>query len=133
MNRSSFVFLQLYLIGFTTIILFTIFVAYPAFSSQRKLTSSKYVSLVGEAKADNLSNFPIENAQYKISYEKRLDTYYIFVKGANLDSFVENKNKAQLELKNALILESLCSKNVIIASTEGLNVPGGFLQVSNCK
>lgn len=133
MNKASVVFLQLFLVGFTTILLFSIFVVYPAVSGQRRIASTPNLNVVGDVKADNTSSFPIENAQYKISYEKRSDTYYLFIKGADLDTFVENKNKAQLALKNVLVLESLCNKNIIITSAVGLSVPAEFLKVSNCK
>ena len=133
MSKSSVAFLQVMLVGFTTLLLFTIFVILPVATGQKRIASAPPVNLVGDVKADNTGSFPIENTQYKISYEKRSDTYYVFVKGADLSTFVENKNRAQLDLKNALILESLCKKNIIISSAVGLRVSEEFLQVSSCK
>lgn len=133
MNKSSVIFLQIMLVGFTFALLFAIFVVLPVATGQKRIASAPPVNLVGDVKADKISSFPLENDQYKISYEKRSETYYVFIKGANLATFVENKNKAQLDLKNELILESLCKNNVIISSATGLKVSEEFLQVSNCK
>ncbi len=133
MNKSSVVFLQIMLVGFTFALLFAIFVVYPVAFGQKRIASIPKVHLIGDVKADKISSFPLENDQYKISYEKRSETYYVFIKGADPATFVENKNKAQLDLKNALILESLCKNNIIISSATGLKVSEEFLQVSNCR
>ncbi len=78
------------------------------------------------------TNLPVETANYRISYESRSGTYYVFVNGNNLEEFVYNRDNAKLALKNALSSDKLCSYNVIYVSTAKLSIPQKYLDNSDC-
>ena len=75
---------------------------------------------------------PIQTATYRVSWEPRSSTYYVFVNGNNLDEFDFNKGNAKLALKNALSAEKLCTFNVIYVSTAKLSIPAKYLDNADC-
>lgn len=77
--------------------------------------------------------FPIDTKNYRISYESGSNLYYAFIQGDTLAQYVENKNAAQLALKNSLEDETLCQENIIYASVSRLNIPEEYRNTSNCK
>lgn len=78
------------------------------------------------------SKLPVETANYRVSWESRSGTYYVFVNGKNLEEFVFNRDNAKLALKNALSAGKLCSFNVIYVSTSKLSIPQKYLDNSDC-
>lgn len=78
------------------------------------------------------SSFPIETPAYRITFEPKSGTYYVFVKGANLTEYIFNRNSAKLALKTALSMDSVCSLNVIYVSDSGLKVPQKYTGSSGC-
>lgn len=78
------------------------------------------------------SKLPVETPNYRVSWESRSGTYYVFVNGKNLEEFVFNRDNAKLALKNALSTEKLCSFNVIYVSAAKLSVPQKYLDNSDC-
>lgn len=70
-----------------------------------------------------VSNFPIETEAYRIVYEDKSATYYVFVQGERLDEYVFNRDNAKLALKTALSIEDTCSLSIIYASANNLKIP----------
>ncbi|MEX2028316.1 MAG: hypothetical protein WD988_02345 [Candidatus Curtissbacteria bacterium] len=75
---------------------------------------------------------PVETENYRVAYEDRSGTYYVFVNGDDLEEYVYNRDNAKLSLKNALSVDKLCSFNVIYVSTSKLSVPTKYLDNSDC-
>lgn len=73
-----------------------------------------------------------ETPNYRVSYESRSGTYYVFVKGKSLQEFVFNRDNAKLALKNALSTDRLCSFNVIYVASSKLSVPQKYLDNLDC-
>lgn len=78
------------------------------------------------------ANLPVETANYRVSWESRSGTYYVFVNGKGLEEFVYNRDNAKLALKNALSADKLCGYNVIYVSTSKLSIPQRYLDNSDC-
>ncbi|GEM_PF-3616856 len=78
------------------------------------------------------SRLPVETPNYRVSYESRSGTYYVFVNGKNLEEFVYMRDNAKLALKNALSTDKLCSFSVIYVSVAKLSVPQKYLDNSDC-
>ena len=124
--------LQLFLVGFTGVFLFFMALYWPMLMANRTPTVRENFSLLNNVRADDMSGFPITTKEYKISYESRSDTYYVFVAGSTVAQFVENKNSAQLALKNKLMEETLCRKQIIYSSTSGISIPTEFKTTTGC-
>ena len=76
--------------------------------------------------------FPIETSAYRIVYETGSNTYYVFVGGGDLDSYLTNRNGARLAIKSALSLDNLCTLNIIYAPSAGLTIPEQYKMNSDC-
>lgn len=105
-----------------------------------------YPTIVGDLKSQSLfsknhaiinvsasnTSFPIETPAYKITYEPKSGTYYVFVKGTNLTEYIFNKDNAKLALKTALSMDKVCSLSVIYVSDSGLKVPQKYTGNTGC-
>ncbi len=126
--------LQLFLVGFSGVFLFFMALYWPMLMANRTPTVRENGGILDEVRAgEGSGGCPIETSEYKISYEARSDSYYVFVKGVTVSQFVENKNAAQLALKNKLMEESLCDKQIIYAPSMGIEVPAEFKTTSGCN
>ena len=123
--------LQLSILVFTSALVYFAFVYYPKAINSYKNAALPQKAFVPSAVAQ-FNKFPIETAGFRIIWEKSSDTYYIFVKGATLNEYVDNKNRADLAMKNALSETSLCSLNIIYSSTSKLQVPDKFQTRTGC-
>ena len=123
--------LQFSILFFTFALVWFSFIYYPKIVDQYKSGKILTRPLAAPVSASS-KTFPIETDQYRLVAESS-GTYYAFIGGKTLAEFVENKNGAQLALKNALSVESLCNLKIIYASSEGLSVPGEHTTTSNCR
>jgi len=108
------------------------FIYYPKIVNEYKNVATGGGQPAGQVSA-NFSNFPIETASYRIEFDKNSQNYYVFVKGTTVGGFVENKNSAELVLKSALSLQTLCNLNIIYVSTEKLILDANLKSSNNCK
>ncbi len=129
--RPSTIVLQLLILIFAVCLIWFTFVYYPKIVKERSfaLTFTPFAPKV----VATTDSFPIQTDSYRITYEKASGLYYTVVEGKTLNSFVENKNAAQLALKNALSTESLCNQKIIYASSAGLSLSSEFTTTSNCN
>ncbi len=129
-GRTFTVILQLSIAAFTASLVWFSFIYYPKVVDRFAkvgLPQSRVVS-----KAAEFGQFPIQTDQYRIVYEQSSNTYYAFIEGNNTPNFVDNKNGATLALKSALSLDSICSLNVIFASSKKLDIPQDLKKPVNC-
>ncbi len=117
---------------FTMILFWFAFIYYPKVIADYKSGNFVKKPLIAPAVAYS-NNFPIENKFYKIVFENKSDTYYVFLNGNNLEEYTVNKNSAELALKTALSLEKLCNVNVIYSSTTRLKVPQKYNSSVGCN
>ena len=81
----------------------------------------------------NFGKFPIETDAYRIDFDKKSGNYYVFVDGATINQYIENKNSAELALKSALSQQTLCKLNIVYASTSKLTLSSQLKSSTNCK
>lgn len=124
--------MQFSVVVFSLILVWFSFIYYPKIVNQYKNVATGGGQPAGQVSA-NFSNFPIETANYRIEFDKNSQNYYVFVGGATVGGFVENKNSAVLALKSALSLQSLCNLNIIYASVEKLTLPADLKSSTNCN
>jgi len=124
-------FLQVTILVFTSALVYFAFIYYPKAISTYKNAVLPQKAFVPAAVAQN-SSFPIETDTYRVVYEEGSDTYYVFVHGAGLETYVTNKNGADLAIKNGLSVESLCGYNIIYSSTSKLEVPPKYQERPGC-
>lgn len=126
--------LQLSVLVFTLALVYFAFVYYPKVVREYKSGS---IPASRPAIAPPVSaitaDFPIETKNFRIVFDDKAGTYYVFVSGGKLDAFLINRNSATLTLKNALRVDSLCGMNVIYASSENINIPAEYKTDPNCK
>ena len=116
---------------FTVSLAWFSFIYYPKVVDRFKGVGLPQKTVVTQAA--NFGQFPIETGQFRIIYEESSKTYYAFIEGENLAEFADNKNRATLALKSALSLESVCTLNVIYASTAKLEVPQDLKNPASCR
>ena len=129
--RPSTIALQVLILVFSFCLIWFTFVAYPTIVKERSfaLNFTPFAPKV----VVNAESFPIKTVDYRITREEGSGLYYVIVEGKALDAYVENKNAAQLALKNALASESLCKQKIIYASSAGLQLSGEYTTTSNCN
>lgn len=123
--------LQFSILVFAVVLVWFSAVYYPKVLGEVKsapVTKKPLIATVEAAAA----TFPYENNFFRINYRDSLKSFYVFVKGNNLEQFAVNKNRADLFLKTSLSLDSLCQTNVIYVSVARLKVPIDYL-LSNCN
>ncbi len=108
------------------------FVYYPGITHDRNFLQTLKAPFQKKIVASS-SSFPIETKNYRITYEQGSNLYYVFLSGDSVNVYVENKNVADLALKNALSVETLCSVKVIYASSANIAVPAQYRNTSNCN
>lgn len=124
--------LQLSVLVFTLALVYFAFVYYPSAVRQYKQSSIPGQKPLVAPVSAVTAKFPIETKNYRITYDEKSNTYYAFITGSKLDAYLLNRNSAQLTLKNALSAETLCTHNVIYASSENLEIPDQYKK-DNCK
>lgn len=125
------VILQLSILVFGASLVWFAFVYYP-----KVVDKYKNVPLPTKSSGNvsaNFSGFPIETQTFRITYEAKPNSYYVFVEGDQLPTFVDNKNRAILALKSALSLESVCKLNIFYVSTQRLQIPDSLKVSPNCN
>jgi len=122
---------QFSILAFTLALVYFAFVYYPkAVQNYKGATPNKPAVAPVAAGTDK---FPIETKNFRIVYESKSDTYYVFVYGKQLDAYLVNKNSAVLTLKNTLSADSLCSYSIIYASADNIEVPPQYQKDTACK
>lgn len=129
--KPSTIALQMLILIFAFCFIWFTFVAYPKIVKEKSFALT-FAPFTPEVVA-NVDSFPIKTASYRITHETASGLYYVIVEGKALDAYVENKNAAQLALKNALASESLCKQKIIFVSSVGLQLPGEYATTSNCN
>lgn len=124
--------MQFSIVVFSLTLAWFSFIYYPKIVNQYKNVATGGRPLAGQVSA-NFSNFPIETSSFKIEFDKNSGNYYVFVKGTTVSGFNENKNSAELALKSALSVQTLCNLNIIYVSTEKLTLPQDLKSSTNCK
>ncbi len=124
--------LQISVVALSAALFWFAFIYYPRvvgeLRSGRALVKNPFLKPV----AANHYNFPIQTSAYRISYEPKSNTYYVFVNGNGLEEFAYNRDNAKLALKTALSMENLCEVNVIYSSRTNLKVPQRYNDNSDC-
>ena len=121
--------LQLSILVLTWALVWFAFVYYPKITKEYK--AGNLPSRISATAQRATTNFPIETESFKLIFEEGSQTYYAFIQGKTLDQFQENKNAAQLVLKNALSADNLCDVEVIYVSTQRLPIPQEY-QTPSC-
>lgn len=130
-SRLLTVFVQISIGIFTLALIWFAFVYYPRAVKQYEqvgLPSNKIIS-----SASTFSGFPIETEQFRIVYEISSNTYYAFIEGDNIADFADNRNRANLALKSALSLETICDLNLIYSSVARVEVPQELKNPAACR
>ncbi len=123
--------MQFSIVAFSLTLAWFSFIYYPKIVNQYKNVSTASKP-AGQVSA-NFSNFPIQTDTYRIEFDKNSGNYYVFVKGATINQYVENKNRAGLALKSTLSVQSLCKLNIVYASSEKLTLGAELKSSTNCK
>lgn len=122
---------QLTIAAFTVSLIWFSFIFYPNVVDNFKGVGLPQTQVITSAAA--FGEFPIETEQYRVTYEERSNTYYVFVEGDNLAVFGDNKNRATLAIKSALSLQNVCVLNIIYASVAKLEVPQELKRPASCS
>jgi len=125
--------LQLSIVVFTAALVYFAFVYYPKVIRDYKNGKIPLGKPMIASVAAVGNKFPIETSGYRIAYEEKSNTYYVFASGKSIDEYLLNKNGASLTLKTALSEDSLCSLNVVYVSTAKLEIPQQYKTDANCK
>ena len=123
---------QFSILAFTLALVYFAFVYYPKAVKNYKTNVPAGKPAVAPVAA-GVDKFPIETKNYRIVYETKSDTYYVFIFGQQLDAYLLNKNSAMLTLKNTLSADSLCSYNIVYASADNIEIPQQYQQDENCN
>lgn len=124
--------IQISILAFGASLVWFAFVYYPKVLDKYKNVPLPTSQSIGKVSA-NFSGFPIETTQFRITYEAKPNSYYVFVEGDSLPAFVDNKNRAILALKSALSVESICKLNIFYVSAQRLEVPDNLKISPNCQ
>lgn len=129
--KPSTIALQALILIFSFCLIWFAFVTYPKIVKEKSFALS--LNPFTPNVVANVDSFPIKTASYRVTHETGSGLYYVIVEGKAVDTYVENKNAAQLALKNALAVESLCKEKIIYASSAQLQLPGDYTTTSNCN
>ena len=124
--------LQFSILTFSLALVWFAFIHYPKLINEYK-RGNFTLTYNFQPVAAQIKNFPIETAVYKITFEQKSGTYYVFVQGKTLAEFVFNRSNAKLALKNALDANNLCEISIIYSSTSSLKVPQKYQQNTDCQ
>jgi hypothetical protein len=127
--KHSKIALQILIVIFTFCLMWLAFVIFPKIAKEqsRGLNFHPIPQVLASTKS-----FPISTPFYGISQEKS-GIYHVVVEGKFMDEYLENKNAAQLALKNALSADTLCGQKIIYTSAAQLDLSQGHITTSNCK
>ena len=116
----------------TVTLLWFAFIYYPKVINKYKTgVQSNGPKIVTEVVAKD-QKFPISTKAYRLTYEEKSQTYYVYVQGSMMDTFELSRQSAKLALKTALSVENLCNVNVIYVSTGGIKLPQNLATNSDC-
>lgn len=124
--------IQISILVFGASLVWFAFIYYPKVLDKYKNVPLPSSQSFGKVSA-NFSGFPIETTIFRITYEAKPNSYYVFVEGDTLPVFVDNKNRGILALKSALSLESVCKLNIFYVSTQRLEIPDNLKISPNCQ
>ena len=124
--------IQISILAFGALLVWFAFVYYPKVIDKYKNVPLPTSQSSGKVLA-NFSGFPIETVQFRITYEAKPNSYYVFVEGDSLPTFVDNKNRAILALKSVLSVESVCKVNIFYVSVQRLEIPDNLKISPNCQ
>jgi len=130
-NKSMGYAIQALILVFSLCLVYFTFVYYPSVAHKISL-SLPFKNIFVDKVVVGAENFPIQTANYRISYATDSSLYYVFVQSATVDKYVENKLAAQLALKNTLQSDSLCDFKIIYTSSVRLELDEGQTQTSGC-
>ena len=132
LGRAYTVILQLSILVFGASLAWFAFVYYPKVVDRYKNVPLPSTQKFGNVSA-NFSGFPIETQNFRVTYEAKPNSYYVFVEGEDLVAFVDNKNRAILALKSVLSVESVCKLNIFYVSSARLEIPDNLKVSPNCQ
>jgi len=133
LRRVYTIVIQLSIVVFTGSLFWFAFAYYPKVIDKYKNVPLPVVSSTAGKVSASYIGFPIETNAFRITYEGASNSYYVFVTGGNLPSFVENKNSAILALKTTLSVDSACRLNIFYVSTQKLKIPDNLKTTPNCN
>lgn len=133
LKRVYTVVIQLSIVVFTGSLLWFAFAYYPKVINKYKNVPLPIVSSTSGKVSASYSGFPIETNAFRITYEGGSNSYYVFVEGDNLPTFVENKNSAILALKTTLSVDSACKLNIFYVSVQKLKINESLKTTPNCN
>ena len=117
---------------FALCLVWFVFVYYPGIVRDKNFLLNFQQPFTNKVVAAGAS-FPIQTKDYRVTYESASNLYYVFLNGSTVNEYVDNKNAAELVLKNALSVETLCSVKVIYSSTSSLDVPAQYKSAPGCN
>ena len=123
--------LQFSTLFLTICLIWFAFIYYPKIVSDYTIGNFSKQTRIAPVSAST-KQFPIQMNEFRIVYETGSDTYYVFVTGSNLDTYLTNRNGARLALKSALSMSNLCGISVIYASVSNVKVPDRFAVDEEC-
>lgn len=123
--------LSLSIIGLTWALVWFAFIYYPKVIDDYK-TGRVPAKPVIRTVAAGSQNLPIETPYFRLVWEERSSTYYVFIEGNKLADYLANRDAARLALKTALSAEDLCDFSVTYVSTTRLSIPQNLQDPDNC-
>ena len=131
-GRAYTAILQISILVFGASLAWFAFIYYPKVVDRYKNVPLPSTQKFGNVSA-SFSGFPIETKNYRVTYEAKPNSYYVFVEGEDLPAFVDNKNWAILALKSTLSVESVCKLNIFYVSAARLEIPDNLKLSPNCN
>ena len=132
LGRTYTAILQISILVFGASLAWFAFIYYPKVVDRYKNVPLPSTQKFGNVSA-SFSGFPIETKNYRVTYEAKPNSYYVFVEGEDLPAFVDNKNRAILALKSTLSVESVCKLNIFYVSAARLEIPDNLKLSPNCN
>lgn len=123
--------LSLSIVGLTWALVWFAFVYYPQVIDDYK-TGRVPARPVLRTVAAGSQNLPITTPYFRLEYEGRSNSYYVFVEGASLSDYLANRDAARLNLKTALSAADLCDYNLTYVATSGLQIPANLQDPDDC-
>ena len=130
-NRIYTPLLSLSIVGLTWALVWFAFIYYPKVISDYK-TGRVLSKPLFRTVAAQSQNFPVETEFYRLVYEQRSNTYYVFIEGNELTEYQANRDAAYLALKTSLSAVDLCNFNVIYVSNQRLQIPQNLQDPNDC-
>ena len=123
--------LSLSIIGLTWALVWFAFIYYPKIVDDYKSGRVPQKPILTTVAASS-QNLPIETPYFRLVYENRSNSYYVFVEGNKLSDYLTNRDAARLTLKTALSAHDLCDYSVTYVSTARLQIPQSLQNPDDC-